>query len=213
MNTLLLRWWRSVNTYYPGDDLFTPFTRRRGIPIGNLTSQFFANIYLDGLDHFVKENLHCRNYLRYVDDIAVFGDDKKHLWNVRQAMAEYLASLRLSLHPEKTYLVPVQEGVDHLGYRVFPDHRRIRKDNGFHFVRRLQRLQKGFGCGAVSFQEMNASIQSWIGHAKHADTYGLRRAIFCDLPLLLSLERKSIWKKRREGMTVKLLQSLYYPLK
>lgn len=167
-----------VNNYYPGDDLFTPFTRRRGIPIGNLTSQFFANIYLDGFDHFVKQDLHCRDYLRYVDDIAVFGDDKKRLWNVEKAMAEYLVSLRLSLHPEKTYLVPVQEGVDHLGYRVFPDHRRMRKDNGFRFLRHLRRLQDGYRTGAVSFREINASIQSWIGHAKHADTYGLRRTIF-----------------------------------
>ena len=64
-----------VHRYYPGDDLFTPFERRRGLPIGNLTSQLFANVYLDGLDHFVKEVLCAKGYLRYVDDFAVFHDD------------------------------------------------------------------------------------------------------------------------------------------
>jgi len=83
--------------YYPGDNLLTPLERRRGIPIGNLTSQFFANIYLDGLDHYVKEHLHCRPYIRYVDDITVFGDDKQKLWKISKAMAKYRQFLRSEL--------------------------------------------------------------------------------------------------------------------
>lgn len=83
--------------YYPGDNLLTPLERRRGIPIGNLTSQFFANIYLDGLDHYVKEHLHCRAYIRYVDDITVFGDDKQKLWKISKAMAKYRQFLRSEL--------------------------------------------------------------------------------------------------------------------
>ena len=66
-----------VNLYYPGDDLFTPFQRRRGLPIGNLTSQFFANLYLNGLGHFCKEVLRAKGYLRYVDDFALFHDDRE----------------------------------------------------------------------------------------------------------------------------------------
>jgi hypothetical protein len=64
-----------VHIHYPGDDLFTPWRRRRGLPLGNLTSQFFANLYLDGLDHFCTEVLRPRGYLRYVDDFALFHDD------------------------------------------------------------------------------------------------------------------------------------------
>ena len=66
-----------MNLYYPGDDLFTPFQRRRGLPIGNLTSQFFANLYLNGLGHFCMEVLRAKGYLRYVDDFALFHDDRE----------------------------------------------------------------------------------------------------------------------------------------
>jgi retron-type reverse transcriptase len=65
--------------YFPGDDLFMPITRRKGLPIGNLASQLFANIYLNGFDHFVKETLRCRAYIRYCDDFVVFSDDKQAL--------------------------------------------------------------------------------------------------------------------------------------
>ena len=75
-----------VNQHFSQDDLFTPFERRRGLPIGNLTSQFFANLYLDGFDHFCKEVLGAKGYIRYVDDFALFHDDPMVLagqWLVR----------------------------------------------------------------------------------------------------------------------------------
>lgn len=76
-----------VNDYYSGDDLFTPYGRRRGLPIGNLNSQFFANVYLDGLDHFCKEVLRAKGYLRYVDDFALFHDDPDRLEDWRHRIA------------------------------------------------------------------------------------------------------------------------------
>ena len=79
-----------VQLYYPGDDLFMPFERRRGLPIGNLTSQFFANVYLNGLDHFCKEVLRAKGYLRYVDDFALFHDDREQLEDWRQRIVSYL---------------------------------------------------------------------------------------------------------------------------
>jgi retron-type reverse transcriptase len=85
--------------YFSGDNIFTPHERRRGLPIGNLTSQFFANIYLNGFDHFVKEKLKTEKYLRYVDDFALFGDDKMFLADSRTAIEEYLETLRLKIHP------------------------------------------------------------------------------------------------------------------
>jgi retron-type reverse transcriptase len=90
-----------VIEYFPGDELWTPYERRRGLPIGNLTSQFFANVYLNGFDQFVKERLLARYYLRYVDDFALFGDDRFWLAEARKAIEEYLASLRLVIHPKK----------------------------------------------------------------------------------------------------------------
>lgn len=76
--------------YFPGDDLFTPSERRRGLPIGNLTSQFFANVYLNGFDHFVKEKLSVARYVRYVDDFALFSDDREFLAEARRAIEDHL---------------------------------------------------------------------------------------------------------------------------
>ena len=101
-----------VLQYFPGDDLFSPITHRRGIPIGNLTSQFFANVYLNGFDHFVKEMLCCQAYLRFADDFLVFGDDKKWLHFILNEMQKYLNQLRLKLHPAKCQVQPVSCGVE-----------------------------------------------------------------------------------------------------
>lgn len=111
--------------YFPGDDLFTPFERRRGIPIGNQTSQFFANVYLDKLDHYVKEDLRARGYVRYVDDVLVFDHDKHRLHEVRSAIDAYLGQLRLRLHPRKCFVTTATAGFTFLGYRIFPTHCRL----------------------------------------------------------------------------------------
>ncbi len=82
------------------------------------------------------------------------------------------------LNERKTVLQPVESGFEFMGYRIFPDHRRLRKDNGYRFRRRLHRLASEHGRGQVSLDQVKASVQGWIGHARHADTWGLRRAIF-----------------------------------
>jgi hypothetical protein len=108
-----------VDTHYPGDDLLTPLARRRGLPIGNLTSQFFANVYLDGLDHFATEVLRAP-YVRYVDDFALFHDDPEILAEWRMRIADYLARRRLSLHPRKTAMLPTAAPSIFLGFVLFP---------------------------------------------------------------------------------------------
>jgi retron-type reverse transcriptase len=170
-----------VTDYFPGDDLLTPTQRRKGIPIGNQTSQFFANVYLNRFDHFVKEELGCRCYVRYVDDFVTLGNDKGWLWDVRAAMDEYLRTrLRLRLHPRKQWVFPVSEGVDFLGYRAFPTHRFLRRTNGVRFARRLRRMQKQYRRGTIELTKVGQRIASWIGHAGHADSYGLRSALLSD---------------------------------
>src|SRR5262249_325547 len=126
-----------VVSYFPGDDLFTPAERRRGIPLGNQTSQFFANVYLDPLHHFVKDRLGIKGYGRYVDDFLVFSDDKRHLADVREQIRDFLVSLRLRLHPTKNVVFPVRDGIRFLGYRVLPTHRLLAKENVWRFLRRV----------------------------------------------------------------------------
>jgi retron-type reverse transcriptase len=167
---------KEVIAYFPGDDLFAPHYRRRGIPIGNLTSQFFANIYLNGLDHYVTEQLGFSAYIRYVDDVTIFGDSKAGLWQVRYAMTDYLAKLRLQLHPAKTLVQPVTEGTDHLGYRVFPDYRLLRKDTSLRFVKKIATLTSVTD-GTPDYEKIDTSLQSWLGHARYADASGLQKQV------------------------------------
>jgi len=126
----------AVNLYYSGDDLFAPFERRRGLPIGNLTSQFFANLFLDGLDHFVTEVLHAP-YLRYVDDFALFHDDPTVLADWRDRIATWLARRRLSLHPRKTVILETDVAATFLGYELMPGRRRLPEANVRRFRNRL----------------------------------------------------------------------------
>jgi len=164
--------------YFPGDDLFTPTTRHKGLPIGNLTSQLFANIYLNGFDRFVKETLRCRAYIRYCDDFIVFSNDKRALWQVKEAMATYLAGLRLRLHATKCQVMHTEDGIDFLGYRIFPTHRRLRQPTARQFIRRLRLQSKLYARGLLSLRCIDRNVQSWLGHAAHVATYGLRRRVF-----------------------------------
>ena len=167
-----------VVNYFPGDDLFTPGERCRGIPIGNQTSQFFANVYLDPLDHFVKERLGIKGFVRYVDDFLVFSDDKSHLADVREQIKEFLVRLRLRLHPKKSVVFPVKSGIRFLGYRVFPTHRLLPKENVRRFRRRVRGMQEDYAAGRVAFAEINQRLMSWNGHAQQANTYRLRCHLF-----------------------------------
>jgi RNA-directed DNA polymerase len=168
-----------VNLYYPGDDLFTPHERRRGLPIGNLTSQLFANLFLDGLDHWVKEVLRAPGYVRYVDDFALFHDDPRVLEDWREGIARYLARRRLSLHPEKTRIEPSTEPAEFLGYVLAePGVRRLPEENVRRFRNRLRGLRDRWRAGTVSAAEVEQRVRAWIAHARHANTARLRHAIF-----------------------------------
>jgi retron-type reverse transcriptase len=167
-----------VLEYFPGDTLLTPHERRHGLPIGNLTSQFFANCYLNGFDHFVKEQLKAISYLRYVDDFALFSDDHCFLVDARQAIEVYLTKLRLKIHPIKSQLFETRIGANFVGFRVLPDRIRVRSDNLRRARHRLRHLKAAYKNGEIDVQKLNQSIQSWIAHLNHADTYRLQQEIW-----------------------------------
>ena len=165
--------------YFPGDDLLTPVLRRKGLPIGNLTSQFFANVYLNGFDHFVKEQLKAKQYVRYVDDFALFSDDLAFLEDARLAIAEYVTTLRLRLHPIKTQLFETRYGANFVGFRILPDRIRVCNSNLRRARQRLQQLQQDYTTGQIRLEKVIQRLQSWEAHLLHGDTYHLRRQI-CD---------------------------------
>jgi retron-type reverse transcriptase len=168
--------------YFPGDDLFAA-TRPRGLPIGNLTSQFWANVYLNPLDHFIKRELKCQGYERYVDDSLLFADDKPTLHRWKREVIEYAATLRARLHEHQSVVFPVSTGIPFLGWRVYPDHRRLKRRNGVAFQRRFARLVREYAAGQITWEQMNASVQSWIAHASHGDTWGLRGSLLSSVVL------------------------------
>jgi RNA-directed DNA polymerase len=167
-----------VNLYFPGDDLFAPFERRRGLPIGNLTSQFFANVYLDGFDHFVKEVLRAP-YVRYVDDFALFHDDPIVLASWQSRIVTYLNGRRLRLHPRKTGIYPTAEPAEFLGMVLCKQGlRRLPESNVKRFRDRLHGLRDRWRQGTVSRAEVQQRVTAWNAHADHANTWRLRQAIF-----------------------------------
>ncbi len=171
--------------YFQGDDLLTPIQRRKGLPIGNLTSQFFANLYLNGFDHFVKEQLRARKYLRYVDDFALFSDDQSFLANARLAIEDYLATLRLTIHPIKSQLSATSHGANFVGFRVllsgdtFPKDVciRVRNRNLRRARQRLRQFQYDYAAGSISLADLIQRLRSWEAHLLHGDTQRLRRDI------------------------------------
>jgi retron-type reverse transcriptase len=167
-----------VNDYFPGDDILTPIERRKGLAIGNLTSQFWSNFYLNRFDHFIQENIKCHKYLRYVDDFALFSDDRQFLADARPKIEEYLTTLRLKLHPLKSQLFETKYGVNFMGFRVLPEQVRVRNDNLRRSRRRFRELQSDYRYGQISLEKLIQRIQAWEAHLKHGDTYRLRRKVF-----------------------------------
>lgn len=161
------------------DDLLSPLERKRGIPIGNLTSQFFANLYLNDFDHWVKNELKAPAYLRYVDDLFVLADNKSDLWRWRELISEFLReNLRLALHERKVRLIRTSEKLDVLGYQVSRTKRWLRNENGYRARRKLKRQAELFSQHRLEWSDLHASARAWIGHAKHGETKALRESMF-----------------------------------
>jgi len=148
----------------------------KGIPIGNLTSQLFANIYLNELDQFAKHGLRIKYYLRYMDDFLILGCDKKRLHKIKKEIQEFLqARLKLELHPKKANIFLAENGIDFLGYQVFKTYRLLRKSTIKRFVKRMRVYQKRLREGVLSQEKFNDSLRSWIAYAKLGSSWKLRK--------------------------------------
>ena len=162
--------------WFPGDDLLAA-CRPRGLPIGNLTSQFWSNCYLHSFDQFVTRELGCSAYLRYVDYFALFSDSKRELWAWKEAIIDRLAGLRLVIHEQSAQVIPVESGLPWLGFVIYPTHRRLKARKVVHATRSLSARLDDYHSGHISFAEFDASVQGWINHVRFADSWGLRRHV------------------------------------
>jgi len=148
---------RDHYTPFPGDDLLD-MIRPRGLPIGNLTSQVLANFYLSGLDHFIREKMHLVKYVRYMDDMVVFGDDQAGLRQARQLILEELARIRLHRNTSKDYIASNRQGLDFLGFRLVGSTIRVRSQNLCRFRRKMKAKSRDHSI------ELSKLLLSYNGH-------------------------------------------------
>ncbi|MBI4065824.1 RNA-directed DNA polymerase [Candidatus Kaiserbacteria bacterium] len=145
---------------------------RKGVPIGNLTSQLFANIYMNELDKFIKHELRVKYYARYTDDFVIVSEDQAYLQNLIPKIEEFLhTQLMLSLHPNKVSIRKYRHGADFLGYVTLPRHIRVRRNTERRVFRKLRERVKGFKAGFVTKKSLLASFNSYLGVLSHADAH------------------------------------------
>lgn len=150
-----------------------------GLPIGNLTSQFFANVYLDPLDHYLKDELGIKHYIRYMDDMALFSDSSDSLKNILKLLENFLDTrLKLRLKEKATQINTRIHGLPFLGFRIFPNLIRIRSENLKQIGTRMRKRQKEFENGKISEESFAMSLRSITEHIGVADSLRLRRSMF-----------------------------------
>ncbi|MFH1972467.1 MAG: RNA-directed DNA polymerase [archaeon] len=160
--------------------------------MGNLTSQFFANLYLNELDYFVKRKLKIKYYIRYVDDFIIFHNSKEKLEFYKEEIGSFLTSkLDIELHPDKSRIFPIHRGTNFLGFKIFPYHRIIKNQNLRRFKGKLKQLEKQYRQGGISYDELYDSLEGWLAYAKNANTYKLRKEILEQVETLFSKEVSS----------------------
>ena len=171
--------------YLPGDDLFSIANRTCGLPIGNQTSQFFGNLILDPLDQWLKRTIRIPGYLRYADDFLVFSDDRVYLRDLKSKIESKLLELRLQINNKKTVVYPCRCGIPFLGYRIFPSHIRLAKQNVKKMKRRLSQFEDDLMSGAISNETVYHSVMAWWGHAQHANSWHLARGLLRKHPTVM----------------------------
>lgn len=151
-------------------NLFT----RVGLPIGNLTSQLFANIYMNEFDQFMKKTLKVEHYARYTDDFIIIARDKTYLEQIIKPITEFLYShLKLQLHPEKVDVIKISKGVDFLGYVLKPHHILVRKLTLGRIKRKLRIKFNAYKNGEIPEESFKQTFASYLGLLSHASTFQL----------------------------------------
>ncbi|MGC9610948.1 MAG: reverse transcriptase/maturase family protein [Minisyncoccia bacterium] len=153
-------------------------TPGKGIPIGNLTSQLFANVYMNELDQFVKHRLKVKHYVRYTDDFALVSENREELKNLLIPISEFLENeLALKLHPNKSILRSICQGADFLGYVIFPKHRIIRTKTKHRMFRKLEKRMEEYKAGDITKLNFEQSINSYLGVLSHANAHRLQEEL------------------------------------
>ena len=159
-----------------------------GIPIGNLTSQLFANVYLDWLDKYIKHTLRVKHYIRYMDDFVILGKSKNELHRLRKEIEIFLEDyLYLELN-NKTAVRPITLGIDFMGYVTWPTHRTLRKSTKKKMKKRLKYLDKKYKQDKITLEKITETVQSYLGIIEHCSSYNFKKKVFSRLSFIKDME-------------------------
>jgi len=150
----------------------------KGLPVGNLTSQFFANIYLNGMDHFVKQVLGYKAYVRYMDDFVLFNNDPKKLKEALLLLESYLRQLGLQIKPKSMQINRCTQGLPFLGYRIYPNLIRVRQENLKRCIRGIVKTENAYLNNRISAETLYQSTKSRMGFIGFANTFSLAQSIW-----------------------------------
>ncbi len=168
-----------VSFHFPGDDLWTPGQRPHGLPVGNLTSQVWANAMLTPVDHLLGSHLGLPHFVRYSDDLLVYGHDRGRLRDALAVIRGRCDELRLRLHPDKCRLHRTAEPVGFLGFvlerRAASVRVRLRAENPRRFRRRMREARRLLEAGAIEPEQLLCQVRAWLAHAAHGHTRTLCR--------------------------------------
>jgi len=146
----------------------------KGMPLGNLTSQFLANVYLNKLDYFVKHELRAKYYIRYVDDFVILHSSKEQLRIWKKQIDKFLdEKLKIELHQEKSKIIPLSRGIDFVGFKNFYYHNQLRKRNCKKIISKIKKYEKK----QISYEQLIGSFNGWNAYAKWANSYKLRKKV------------------------------------
>ena len=176
LHAIVRRKIKCADTLWLIENIIYSFPGGKNVPIGNYTSQWFGNLYLNELDQFIKQTEKLKDYVRYCDDFCIFSNDKGILSELTHKIIDFLAQ-RLKLTLSKCDLFPVSRGVDFLGYRHFPKYILVRKSTVKRVKKRLRILPMQFCAGEISSERMMSSLASTMGWLKWANSYNLFKAL------------------------------------
>lgn len=150
----------------------------KGLPLGNVTSQDFANIYLNEIDQFCKRYLGLKWYVRYMDDICIIVKDRETARNVLAKIRTYVKDhLDLELN-EKTHIYPLAQGINTLGFRIHTTHLEVRNSSKAAMKRRIKKIDEKVQSGRLTKKQAQQAVNAWLGHARHSNSYNLAKKIF-----------------------------------
>jgi len=151
---------------------------KKGMPLGNLTSQFFANLYLNELDQFVKHKLRTKYYIRYVDDFVILHENKEQLELWKEEINKFLKErLKIELHPSKTHVLNLNSGINFLGFRIFYNFKLLRKSNMGNFEKKFNHMKILYNEGVINRDKVIEKLEGWMEYASQGDTFKFRKYV------------------------------------